>query len=524
MVQAEDEALNRSMARTRKTLDSLPKLLDQSSRPLYAIDSHRRVVYCNSALATWLELEPDRIIGRFVEYHSVPAGDVKDKGDAAAPLADLCPPPRALAGEACSGTISCAALGGRLSHRHAEFIPLISPGDVANATDGEAGGVLVLLSIRDLSPEELAQEGTTDPSADELHRTIRQFRRAQSRHYAIESLLGASAAMEKVRSQVAAAAASGANTLIVGRTGSGRGHVARAIHYHGLGDSSVQLVPIDCGLANDDLLRRALDAIHSAPTDASHRPTLLLENLDRLEPSHQSQLAAAMRRTSFRARVIATCSRHAPRAVTAAEKSLESANDGNRDKADGTRSVPATIDPSLLNVISTITIEVPPLSERLEDLPLLVQSLLEARNRGSSKQVGSIRADALDQLALYRWPGELGELRTVITAAHSACLSHEITPADLSSVVHHAVQKASRGVKSMQRIVLDDLLAHIEREAIVAALDQANGNKTEAAYLLGMTRPRLYRRLVQLGMVAESAEPDPAQLPQFVERSAEDDE
>ncbi len=516
MVQAEDEALNRSMARTRKTLDSLPKLLDQSSRPLYAIDSHRRVVYCNSALATWLELEPDRIIGRFVEYHSVPAGDVKDKADAAAPLADLCPPPRALAGEACSGTISCAALGGRLSHRHAEFIPLISPGDVANATDGEAGGVLVLLSIRDLSPEELAQEGTTDPSADELHRTIRQFRRAQSRHYAIESLLGASAAMEKVRSQVAAAAASGANTLIVGRPGSGRGHVARAIHYHGIGESPVQLVPIDCRLANDDLLRRALDAIHSAPTDASHRATLLLENLDRLEPSLQSQLAAAMRRTSFRARVIATFRR--------LEDSVRSPRGAAEPAPHDDESVADTFDNALLNFVSTITIEVPPLSARLEDLPLLVQSLLEARNRGSSKQVGSIRADALDQLALYRWPGELGELRTVITAAHSACLSHEITPADLSSVVHHAVQKASRGVKSMQRIVLDDLLAHIEREAIVAALDQANGNKTEAAYLLGMTRPRLYRRLVQLGMVAESAEPDPAQLPQFVERSAEDDE
>jgi DNA-binding NtrC family response regulator len=71
--------------------------------------------------------------------------------------------------------------------------------------------------------------------------------------------------------------------------------------------------------------------------------------------------------------------------------------------------------------------------------------------------------------------------------------------------------------------VLDELLAKIEREAIERALAQANRNKTEAAELLGMTRPRLYRRLIQLGLVSEAKDAD-GQAPEFIEQSSNDDE
>jgi DNA-binding NtrC family response regulator len=133
-----------------------------------------------------------------------------------------------------------------------------------------------------------------------------------------------------------------------------------------------------------------------------------------------------------------------------------------------------------------------------------------------------LRRESLDQLALYGWPGELDELRDVIAAAHAACNSHEITPTDLPVVVHHASQAASQRRMPIVSIVLDELLAKIEREAIERALAQANGNKTEAAALLGMTRPRLYRRLIQLGLASESVDAD-AQAPEFIEQLPDDD-
>src|SRR3954466_4942647 len=111
------------MSRKTSNIDSLTTLFDGSSRPIYAIDADRRIVYCNRALATWLDIEASRIIGRVVEYHSEPTAD-DDDARADAPLTELCPPPRAFAGEACTGTLSCMARAGRLVHRQAEFVPL----------------------------------------------------------------------------------------------------------------------------------------------------------------------------------------------------------------------------------------------------------------------------------------------------------------------------------------------------------------------------------------------------------------
>src|SRR3954465_10546472 len=108
------------MARKTSNIDGLIELFNGSSRPVYAIDSERRIVYCNRTLAAWLDIEPNRIIGRVLEYHSEPTTD-SEEGYDGGPLTDLCPPPQVFAGKACVGTLSCMARGGRLVHRKAEF-------------------------------------------------------------------------------------------------------------------------------------------------------------------------------------------------------------------------------------------------------------------------------------------------------------------------------------------------------------------------------------------------------------------
>ena len=352
-------------------------------------------MYCNAALANWLAIEPARIVGREVEYHSEPEGDVGSAAEAQGPLSALCPPPAALAGEPSTGTVSCVARDGRLVHRHAEFVPLAVAG---------TGGVLVLLAAVDMSPHELATEISGEPTADELHRAIRRFRRTQATQYGVASLLGENAAIRKVRSQVTAAAASGSNVLIVGPAGSGRSHVARVIHYHAAADSDVPIVPLDCNVANDDLLRRTLGSLAGSRGDARHRPTLLVENLERLSAVHQSQLMDAIRQITIAVRLVGTLRE-------------------NPDQAAG------QLSPALLDTVSTITIRLPRLVDRLEDLPILAQYFVEACNHGRSKQVGSLRPETLDLLALYSWPGELDELRDVVSAAHRAATTAEITPA-----------------------------------------------------------------------------------------------
>jgi transcriptional regulator with AAA-type ATPase domain len=488
--------------------DSLTKLLDASSRPIYAVDSQRQIVYGNAALASWLGLELDQIVGREVEYHSEPDQKDTTSSSGTGPLAALCPPPRALAGEPCTGTVSCVARDGRLIHRQAEFIPLATPlengrpRETKKSTAASRGGVLVVLGTSDMSPHELASGLSGDPTDDELHRAIRRFRRTQATQYAAPSLLGDSSAIQKARAQAAAAAASGANVLILGRPGTGRGHVARVIHYTSAADASVKLVPIDCGLLNDDNWRRTLDSLRGGRGDARQRPTLLLENIERLAAPLQSQLVEAIRQNRIAARIMAIC-------------------DDGAFSVDG---LEVAIQPPLLDLLSTITIRAPRLVDRLADLPILAQCFLEASNQGSQKQVGSIRPEALDLLALHGWPGELDELRGVIAAAHRAATTPEISSRDLPVVIHHALNAAAAIRHPPERIVLDEFLATIEKKIIERALAQANGNKTEAAALLGMPRPRLYRRLVQLGLVNELAgEPEPQQ-PEFIERDSAEHE
>jgi DNA-binding NtrC family response regulator len=512
-----------TMPRKQLTADSLSQLLDQSSRLIYAIDAERRIVYCNPALAAWLDLRAQKIVGRLVEFHSESDTNAED-GDP--PLTDLCPPPQAFVGEPCTGTISCLARDGRLVHRRASFVPIGVSSAGRSARDGQPGaappnGVLALAAEQDLSPHELAAEISGDPQADDLHRTIRRFRRAQASRYSIESLLGDSSAMAKVRAQVAAAAASGANVLICGQPGSGRGHVARAIHYEASTGDTAKLVPLDCKLLTEDNLRRAMDALRTAAGVALQQHTLLLENLDHAPAALQSQLMACVRRDPQRVRVIATCGIAAPEIKASSGDPGENGDKATADEPDEeTNAEPGQLDRALLDAISTITIRLPGLADRLEDLPLVAQFFLEECNHGSSKQVGSLRHDTLDLLALYSWPGELDQLRAVIVAAHRACESHEIMPVDLPPLIHHASRAATHIRRQPEKIVLDELLAVIEKEAIVRALAQSGGNKSEAAGLLGMTRPRLYRRLVQLGLAGvEAIDSD---QPEFLESEGGD--
>jgi DNA-binding NtrC family response regulator len=147
-----------------------------------------------------------------------------------------------------------------------------------------------------------------------------------------------------------------------------------------------------------------------------------------------------------------------------------------------------------------MTVELPPLARRLDDLPSLAQAFLEQSNRSGLKQVGGFSDEALDRLQLYPWPGNLEELSTVVFAAHEAAGGAEITARELPKEIHWAVEAIAHPPRGEEAIVLEEFLARVELELITRALRRAKGNKSKAAKLLGLTRPRLYRRLLQLGL------------------------
>ena len=153
--------------------------------------------------------------------------------------------------------------------------------------------------------------------------------------------------------------------------------------------------------------------------------------------------------------------------------------------------------------LSTVVIHLPPLAARREDIPLLAQAFVEELNVRGEKQLRGFSPEALDQLAAYDWPGNIDELGEIVRSAHDKAEGVQIAPADLPQRIHLAAAAARFPRRAPQPIDLEGFLEEIERTLISRAMRLAKSNKTKAARLLGLTRPRLYRRMVQLGLEAE---------------------
>ena len=457
--------------RPRTSATDLVQLLDRASDPVYVLDEERRIVFLNRAAEQWTGCDQAALLGQECRYHSS-----AEATGAAAVAAALCPPPEALAGRCASGVVSPPGAEGGSAPRQVDFVPLA--GD-----DSQMVGVVAF--VRPLAAgksSDASDDGEPTPAA--LHERIRRYRRELAGRSSIDRLVGDSPAMRQVRNQVALAAQSTASVLLVGPPGSGRQHVARAIHHASDPRGAGPLVPLACPTLGAALLQSTLRglarAAGAAGGESVRSASLLLIDVEQMPPEAQGELVARLPQFDAPLRVMATT--HQPLAP------LVVAGRFRGDLASG---------------LATLTICLPPLAARLQDLPLLAQMFLEDSNARGAKQLAGFTPEALDTLAGYAWPGNVDELAEVVLQSHAQAEGPLVTPRDLPKRLHLAAAAARYPRKTQESIVLDEFLARVERELIERAMSQAKGNKTKAARLLGMTRPRLYRRLVQLGWEEE---------------------
>lgn len=478
----------------RSAATQLAKLLDSAAEGVYAVGETGRIVFFSQACAEWTGWPAADIVGQTCRYHSSP-----DVTGAAAAAAALCPPPEVFAGKERSAIVACPTPDGRLPRRRVRYVPLRS----ASGVDGVAAFVAPV-GADSSAPSNASRAGDESPATDtadesaattvrdeaaELHARLVRFRHEQRGRYGLDRLVGDGPAMRRVRAQVAVAADSDAAVLVVGPMGSGRTHVARTIHYAAGGTPLGALVPLSCSLLGGELLLSTVAATIRAQREPGvpRRATLLLTDAERMPRDMQAELARRLS-AGMPLRVIAT----------SAIPLVEAARRGEfRD--------------DLAAALSTLTVELPPLTERLVDLPLLAQRFLEMHNAAGAKQLRGWSPEALDRLALHAWPGNVAELVEVARQAHAAAEGVEIISADLPPRLHRAADAAALPRRAAEPIHLEDFLAGVEKELIQRALAQSRGNKTRAARLLGMTRPRFYRRLVQLGL--EEARENPLDEP-----------
>jgi len=326
-----------------------------------------------------------------------------------------------------------------------------------------------------------------------LEEENRRFKSELRIRHGLDQIIGVSSAMTAVLDLVRSIAPTTSTILITGESGTGKELVAKAIHALSP-RRDCPFVSVNCGALPDTLLESELfghmkgsftDAHQTKKGlfEAANRGTLFLDEVGETSPSMQVRLLRVLQERRLR-RVGGTDEVEVDvRVISASNVPLETLVQEKRFRED------------LFYRLQVIPIRTPPLRERVEDVPLLVAHFLDRFRREMDKEVVKVTEEAMGLLQRYSWPGNVRELENVIERAVALETTKAVLPERLPDSVRVATRPSTRVVQH-QAFNLDEHLRGIEAEALRGALEQANGDRAEAARLLGIT-PRSLRYLIQ---------------------------
>ncbi len=327
-----------------------------------------------------------------------------------------------------------------------------------------------------------------------LSREIEALKPGESEHLANRSLIGKSEAMLKVSKEIALSAASRATVLITGESGTGKEVVARLIHLHsGLPGP---FVAINCATIVDTLLESELFGHEKgAFTGANERKpgkfelaqdgTLFLDEIGELAPHLQAKLLRVLQEQTIE-RVGGTqqISTNA-RVIAATHRDLFGEAGKQRFRED------------LAYRLKVVSIELPPLRERREDIPLLAEALIEKIATRINKPRATLTKAALKRLQGHHWPGNVRELENLLTQALVHCRGVALTPDLLPLGLSTGEAAPPADGQGQARKSLDQ----VEAEHIQLVLDATGGHKGKSCDILGISRPALDRKIRKYGLI-----------------------
>jgi DNA-binding NtrC family response regulator len=323
-----------------------------------------------------------------------------------------------------------------------------------------------------------------------LHDELDRLRTQVRGRYQFENLVGQSEKMQKVFDVVARVSDLSANVLILGESGTGKEMIARAIHVHGP-RAQGPFIPLNCAAIPETLLESELFGyVRGAFTDARRdRPglfqeaeggVLFLDEISEISPALQAKLLRVLEDKEVRPLGSNKAVKVDVRLLSATNRDLEQLVQEGVFRQD------------LYYRLNVIRLELPPLRDRPEDIPLLADHFLNKFAKTSKRAVSGIRKDALAALMRYSWPGNVRELEHAIERAVLLGNQPMIGPEDLPGSCVSVDSPSGPLTAALARAYT---LRDLEREYIQRVLEDTNGNKTEAAKILGVDRTTLYRKL-----------------------------
>ncbi len=302
-------------------------------------------------------------------------------------------------------------------------------------------------------------------------------------------ILATSAAMQRVLESVILVSPTEATVLITGESGTGKDMIARAIHRHS-SRCTGPYIPVNCAALPESLLESELfghergaftGAVerHPGRFERAHGGTLFLDEVTQLIPAMQAKLLRVLQDQTFE-RVGGTKPLRVDVRIIAAT---------NADLPELVRQ--GTFREDLYYRLNVFPLHLPPLRERKEDIPPLVEYFLQQFQTKHQRPVKGFTPKAFDCLVRYAWPGNIRELKNTIERALILTRGEYITPAELPPSLQSAEEASSESPALRPGISIKEL----ERELIRKTLETTRGNRTLAAEMLGITRATLYNKL-----------------------------
>ncbi|CAB1074547.1 Response regulator of zinc sigma-54-dependent two-component system [Olavius algarvensis Delta 1 endosymbiont] len=308
-------------------------------------------------------------------------------------------------------------------------------------------------------------------------------------------IIGQSPAMKKLFETMALVAPSEATVLIVGESGTGKELIANAIHQNS-SRKDRPFIKVNCAALPETLLESELFghekgsftgaiAKKQGRFQLAHKSSIFLDEIAEMEPAIQAKILRVLQEREFEPLGGTQTIKIDTRVIAATNKNLEAEITAGRFRED------------LYYRLNVVTLDVPPLRERREDIPHLADHFLKHYVKKNRRLIQGFTPRATDLLMRYEWPGNVRELENIIERAVIMSRGEVITPMEFPS----DIQELDEELKGLQiSLTPGRSLKEVEKAMILRTLEETGGNRTHAARILGITRRTLQLRLKDYGI------------------------
>ncbi|MEW5801990.1 MAG: sigma 54-interacting transcriptional regulator [bacterium] len=355
----------------------------------------------------------------------------------------------------------------------------------------EEGSRSIIEVVRDITERRRLEEQLIESE----QRRIKELKE----RYRFGNIIGKNPKMQEIYELIQVVAQNMTTVLLLGESGTGKELIARAIHYNSP-QHDKPFVEVCCSVLSENLLESELfghvkGAFTGAIRDKIGRfemadgGSIFLDEVGDISPSIQVKLLRVIQEREFVPVGGEKVKKVNVRIITATNKDMKKAVEDKEFRED------------LYYRLNVVTIHIPPLRERMEDLPMLVNHFIEKFREKTEKPIQSINSHAMDLLFAYSWPGNVRELENAIEHAFVKCEGTIISPENLPIELHQPKNKEyTKKLPGRKDLSLNDL----KRDILLKVLKDTNGNADESAKMLKISRATFYRWLKKYNISRDS--------------------